>query len=67
MSAIQVGLAVTDYITVETMTNLTLNTQGRQFHVEIMAAMDALSDRDNVRVFVLTGAYGEASQHSRRE
>ena len=56
MSATQVDIAVTNYIAVETMNNPTVNTQGRQFHVDMMAAMDALSDQDNVRVVVLTGA-----------
>jgi len=56
MSATQVDTAVTNYITVKTINNPAVNTQGRQFHEDMMAAMDALSDRDNVRVVVLTGA-----------
>ena len=56
MSATQVDIAVTNYIAVATMNNPPVNAQGRQFHVDMMAVMDALSDRNDVRVVVLTGA-----------
>ena len=56
MSATQADIAITNYIALETMNNPTVNTQGRQFHIYMMAAMDASSDLDNVRVVVLTGA-----------
>ena len=56
MSVTQVDIAITNYIAIEMMNNPTVNSQGRQFHVDMMAAVDALSDRDNVRVVMLTGA-----------
>ena len=56
MSVTQVDIAVTNYIAIETTNNPTVYTQGRQFHVDMMAAMDPLRDRDNVRVVVLTDA-----------
>ena len=56
MSATQADIAITNYIALETMNNPTVNTQGRRFHVDMMAAMDVLSDLDNVRIVVMAEA-----------
>lgn len=47
---------VADHIAVVTMDKPPVNAQDRQFHEEMMAVFDSLSDRDDVRVAVLTGA-----------
>lgn len=47
---------VADHIAVVTMDAPPVNAQNRQFHEETMAVFDGLSDRDDVRVAVLTGA-----------
>ncbi len=52
----QVKLEVADFIAVATMDNPPVNAQGRPFHEDMMAVMDEISDRDDVRVAVLTGA-----------
>ena len=48
--------AVENFIAVVTMDNPPVNAQDRRFHEQMMAVFDALSDRDDVRVAVLTGA-----------
>lgn len=47
---------VADHIAVVAMDKPPVNAQDRQFHEEMMAVFDGLSDRDDVRVAVLTGA-----------
>ena len=47
---------VSDYIALVTMDHPPVNAQSAQFHHEMMQTFDALSDRDDVRVAVLTGA-----------
>ena len=47
---------VADFIAVVTMDNPPVNAQDRRFHEQMMAVFDGLSDRDDVRVAVLTGA-----------
>ena len=47
---------VNDYIALVTMDHPPVNAQSAQFHHEMMQTFDALSDRDDVRVAVLTGA-----------
>ncbi len=51
-----IRLAVDDSIAVVTMDNPPVNAQDRRFHQEMTAVFDTLSDRDDVRVAVLTGA-----------
>jgi enoyl-CoA hydratase len=48
--------AVRDYIAVVTMDRPPVNAVNAQFHEEMMRVFDALSDRDDVRVAILTGA-----------
>ena len=52
----QVRCEIADHIAVVTMDNPPVNAQGRQFHEDMMHVFDTLSDRDDVRVAVLTGA-----------
>lgn len=52
----QIDIEVKDFVAVVTMNNPPVNAQGRQFHEDMMAAMDEVSDRDDIRVAVLTGA-----------
>ena len=47
---------VQDFVAVVTMDKPPVNAQDRQFHEEMMAVFDGLSDRDEVRAVVLTGA-----------
>ena len=47
---------VQEFVAVVTMDKPPVNAQDRQFHEEMMAVFDALSDRDEVRAVVLTGA-----------
>ena len=47
---------VSDHIALVTMDHPPVNAQSAQFHHEMMQTFDALSDRDDVRVAVLTGA-----------
>jgi enoyl-CoA hydratase len=56
MSQSQIEIAVDDFIAIATMNNPPVNAQGRQFHEDMMAAMDEISDRDDIRVVILTGA-----------
>ncbi|HJQ58508.1 MAG TPA: enoyl-CoA hydratase/isomerase family protein [Vineibacter sp.] len=51
-----VRLQVDDFIAVVTMDNPPVNAQSRQFHEDMMSVFDEISDRDDVRVAVLTGA-----------
>jgi enoyl-CoA hydratase len=48
-------LDVSDYIAVVTIDNPPVNAQPPEFMAEVMATFDALSDRDDVRVAILTG------------
>ena len=45
-----------DHVATVTMNKPPVNAQDRQFHEEMMAVFDELSDRDDVRAVVLTGA-----------
>lgn len=47
---------VSDYIALITMDHPPVNAQNSLFHDEMMQVFDAISDRDDVRVAVLTGA-----------
>jgi enoyl-CoA hydratase/carnithine racemase len=47
---------VEDHIALVTMDAPPVNAQGPQFHAEIMTVMDGVSDLDDVRAVVLTGA-----------
>lgn len=47
---------VTDHIALVTMNNPPVNAQNQQFHEDMMQVFDTLSDREDVRVAVLTGA-----------
>lgn len=47
---------VADHVAVVTMDKPPVNAQDQQFHEEMMSVFDELSDRDDVRVAVLTGA-----------
>ncbi len=51
-----IKLAVADGIAVVTMDNPPVNAQSAQFNLEMAYVFDTLSDRDDVRVAVLTGA-----------
>ena len=48
--------AVEDHIALVTMDRPPVNAANAQFHEEMMRVFDALSDRDDVRVAILTGA-----------
>ncbi len=47
---------VSDFVAVVTMDHPPVNAQNTLFHSEMMQVFDAISDRDDVRVAVLTGA-----------
>ena len=47
---------VEDHIALVTMDAPPVNAQGPQFHADMMTVMDGVSDLDDVRVVVLTGA-----------
>jgi len=47
---------IADFVAVVTMDKPPVNAQDAQFHRDMMQVFDALSDRDDVRVAVLTGA-----------
>lgn len=47
---------IADYVAVVTMDRPPVNAQDARFHNDMMRVFDALSDRDDVRVAVLTGA-----------
>jgi enoyl-CoA hydratase/carnithine racemase len=51
-----VNVEVQDYVAVVTMNNPPVNAQDRRFHEDMTQAFDALSDRDDTRCIVLTGA-----------
>ena len=51
-----IEVAISDYIAVVTMNRPPVNAQNAQFRDEIIEAFDSLSDRDDVRVAILTGA-----------
>ena len=51
-----VNVFVAEYIAVITMNNPPVNAQNRRFHEDMTRAFDVISDRDDVRVAVLTGA-----------
>lgn len=52
----QFTVHITDHIALVTMNNPPVNAQGQIFHEEGMLIFDRISDLDNVRVAVLTGA-----------
>ena len=56
MSKSQIDLSVENFVAVVTMNNPPVNAQGRQFHEDMMQVMDEISDCDDIRVAVLTGA-----------
>jgi len=56
MSKSQIDLSVENFIAVVTMNNPPVNAQGKQFHEDIMQVMDEISDRDDIRVAILTRA-----------
>ena len=47
---------VKSYVAVATMNNPPVNAQNQQFHEELMLVFDTLSDREDTRAIVLTGA-----------
>ena len=51
-----VDVAVKDFVAVVTMNNPPVNAQDRRFHEGMTLAFDTLSDRDDTRCIVLTGA-----------
>lgn len=51
-----INLEVSDHIAVVTMDHPPVNAQPPEFMAELMATFDALSDRDDVRVAIITGA-----------
>lgn len=51
-----IKVEVSEYVAVVTMDRPPVNAQNAQFREEIMETFDAFSDRDDVRVAVLTGA-----------
>jgi len=51
-----VRVDIKEYIAVVTMDNPPVNAQGQQFHEDMMLTFDRLSDMDDVRVVILTGA-----------
>lgn len=52
----RVRCEIADQIAIVTMDNPPVNAQDRQFHVDMMHVFDTLSDLDEARVAVLTGA-----------
>ena len=51
-----IDLSVSEYIAVVTMNNPPVNAQPVEFILQLTAAFDEISDRDDVRVAILTGA-----------
>ncbi len=51
-----VQLYINDFVAVVTMNNPPVNAQNQQFHEEMTLTFDVLSDRNDVRAVVLTGA-----------
>ena len=56
MSARQVEITVDNHVAIARMNNPPVNAQGRQFHEDMMEVMDEISDREDIRVAILTGA-----------
>ena len=56
MSKSQIDLSVENFVAVVTMNNPPVNAQGKQFHEDMMQVMDEISDRNDIRVAILTGA-----------
>ena len=56
MSQPCIKVEVNEYIAVVTMDRPPVNAQNAQFRDEIMQVFDAFTDRDDVRVAILTGA-----------
>ena len=56
MPGSQIEIAVENYVAVVTMNNPPVNAKGGQFLNDMMSTMDEISDRDDIRVAVLTGA-----------
>ena len=56
MAESQIEIAVENYVAVITMNNPPVNARGQQFHEDMMSAMDGISDRNDIRVAILTGA-----------
>lgn len=56
MERATVKLDVSDFVAVVTMDNPPVNAQNRQFHEDMISVFDEISDRDDIRVAVLTGA-----------
>src|SRR3546814_12303006 len=55
-SDLTVSCEVRDHIALVTMNNPPVNAQNRQFHEDMMAVFDEISDRPEIRVAILTGA-----------
>jgi enoyl-CoA hydratase/carnithine racemase len=51
-----VNVTVSELVAVVTMNNPPVNAQNKQFHEDLTLVFDVLSDRDDVRVVILTGA-----------
>jgi len=51
-----VNVTVNDYVAVVTMNNPPVNAQNRQFHEDVTLVFDVLSDSEDVRAIILTGA-----------
>ena len=51
-----VEVSISDFVAVVTMNNPPVNAQNRQFHEDLTLVFDVLSDKDDVRAIVLTGA-----------
>ena len=51
-----VDAAISDFVAVVTMNNPPVNAQNRQFHEDLTLVFDVLSDREDVRAVILTGA-----------
>ncbi|MEM8974797.1 MAG: hypothetical protein AAGD43_22290, partial [Pseudomonadota bacterium] len=51
-----IRIDVTDHVALVTMDAPPVNAQNAQFNIELAYAMDSISDRDDVRSVILTGA-----------
>ena len=51
-----VNVTICELVAVVTMNNPPVNAQNKQFHEDLTLVFDVLSDRDDVRVVILTGA-----------
>lgn len=51
-----VNVTISELVAVVTMNNPPVNAQNKQFHEDLTLVFDVLSDRDDVRVVILTGA-----------